>query len=243
MQIHNIQNCPVFCAKKSNSDEKSGMDLISDVFSSTSQNIEDIDEIVSTAKNAIDSPEGAAMRTLNTQLEKVIDSEKTPKQLKIPATYISAGVISVVTFFATKNLIKAPNKFIKMAKKHLDKTITGKKFINFASTFKSKITDIADSLKGSKFWDLKEFLGEKAKNAADFFTAKFPKAVKYLTDIKHSLHLDKYTRNDYLKNGFSGVVALTSGLGYLNKKRKKQIQEQNNYSMPNDDVKLIKVVS
>ena len=217
MDINKIRFNPSFCSNKKEDSTPS----IAKAINTATQKLNDFDDIVIMAKNAVDSPEDAAMRTLHSKLDDLVNDEKTPKGIKKPASYAAALLISGVSFFATKKVMKAPAKFAEFAKSHLGKYKFGTRVLEWFSSLNKSKDNFIESLKNSKLGELKQYAGQKAQGVIDYITKKFPALAKKATDVKNNLKLNEWSRNDYLKNGAASVVAISSGYGYLNRCDKK----------------------
>ena len=224
MISQNISANTTFCSRKRNNSERNSFELINDAIDTTSKTIEDFDEFIQIANSTVDMPEDVAMRTIKKRLHKVANNESAPTSVKKAAKYACAAVITAISFIATKKLIKAPERIISISKNYLNKSATGKNIVNFFSNLKEKGENLANNLKNSKLGDLKKYFGEKYAQTTNFITKKFPKFVRKFTDFKRFLKIDKWNKNDYIKNGFSAFIALSSGIGYLRKQNNKENQ-------------------
>ena len=244
MKIQNIQNSPIFCSRERNcaSQKNNSFEMLTGVLNNSAQGIEEFEDLVITAKNAIDSPEDAAIRTLNNKLEKVANNDNTPKPLKDTAKYSCATLITILTFIATKKVIKAPGKFANMAKEYLEKTNSGKNVLRYCSNVKKQGKKIIDNIKESRLGEFKEYLGKQYHSAIDYVTHEFPNAAEKFLDFKKTLKIDRWSRNDYIKNGFSGFVALSSGIGYVKRKSAnaiaKELELKNATDVITDDAEI-----
>ena len=213
MDINKISFKPQFCAKN----EQNPLSSLAQAFDTTTQKLSDFDEIIVMAKNAVDSPEDAAMRTLHNKLDNLVKDEKTPSGIKKPATYVAALLISGVSFFATKKVMKAPAKFVEYAKTHFSKYKFGAKVLEWFSSLNKSKDELIEGLKNSKLGELKQLVNKKTQGAIEYLTKKFPNAAQKVTDIKNYLKLNGWSRNDYLKNGAAAAVAISSGYGYISR--------------------------
>ena len=229
MKINSINYAQTFRGNDKKTESKSFMGRVSDAIDSTTKAIssttkvaDDLTDLVISTKNAIDSPEEVTIRVLNNQLEKnVVNNEKSPSWVKKPATYLSAALISVLTFFATKKVVNAPGAVTNWTKKMMAKTEIGNSALKLASTVKETCASA-----GGKIGDKFNFpIFRVAKNSflrglagtKKYLSEKFPNIAHFVKGSADAIQLGTWTKSDYIKNGISLTVGATSGKEFLNK--------------------------
>ena len=227
MKINSINYVQSFRGNDEKAKSKSFMGHISDAIdnttkaiSSTAKVTDDLTDLVVSTKNAIDSPEEVTIRVLNNQLEKnVVNNEKTPSWVKKPATYLSAALISVLTFFATKKVVNAPGAVAKWTKGMLAKTEIGNSALRLAGVTKEAVSGlgskVGEKLDLSALNPLKQKVANGFTSTKTYLAKKFPNVAHFVKGTADAIQLGTWTKSDYIKNGISVTVGATSGKEFV----------------------------